>query len=200
MAEELRWLGDAPRAGERTRALVTLGALVAAGTAIRFLGLGAQSFAYDEAFATEFSRAPALDLATGLVRDLGNPPLHPILLGFWAGLFGTGDVALRSFSALVGALAIPVLWLVARRLVPSGVALLATLLFAVSPLHVTLAQEARAFALVTLLGLLSVHALLRAVDQPRSTSRWLLYAIFTFGALYAHYYAVFLVLSHLLLL
>jgi mannosyltransferase len=200
MAEELQWLGVGPRAGERTRALATLSAFVALGATLRFVGLGEQSFWYDEAFSAELARAPALDLATGLVRDLGNPPLHPILLGLWSQVFGSGDVALRAFSALAGALAIPVLWLVAKRLVPSGAALLATFLFAISPLHVGLAQEARAFSLVTLLGLLSVHALLRAVDRPRSTGRWLLYAIFTFGALYAHYYALFLVLSHLLLL
>jgi mannosyltransferase len=199
MAEELHWPG-VPRVGERTRVLTVLSVLVAAGAAIRFAGLGTQSFWYDEAFSAELARAPALDLATGLVRDLGNPPLHPILLGFWSHLFGTSDVALRAPSAIAGALAIPVLWLVAKRLVPAGAALLATFLFAISPLHVALAQEARAFALVTLLGLLSVHALLRAIDRPRSTARWLLYALFTFGALYAHYYALFLVLSHLLLL
>lgn len=199
MAEELHWPG-VPQIRERTRGLATLAVLVAGGTAIRFAGLGAQSFWYDEAFSAELAHAPALDLATGLVRDLGNPPLHPILLGLWSHLFGTGDVALRAPSAIAGALAIPVLWLVAKRLVPAGAALLATFLFAISPLHVALAQEARAFALVNLLGLLSVHALLRAIDRPRSTGRWLLYAVFTFGALYAHYYALFLVLSHLLLL
>lgn len=200
MAEELHWSGVGPQVGHQSRALATLAILVAGGTAIRFYGLGTQSFWYDEAFAAELARAPAMDLATGLVRDLGNPPLYPILLGVWSSVFGTSDVALRAFSALAGALAIPVLWMVAKRLAPSGAALLATFLFAISPLHVALAQEARGFALVTLLGLLSVLALLRAVDQPRSTGRWMVYALFTFGALYAHYYAVFLVLSHLLLL
>lgn len=200
MTHELRWPGVEPRAREGARAWATLALVIGGGVALRFFGLGTQSFWYDEAFSAELARAPALDLATGLVRDLGNPPLHPILLGLWARAFGDGDAALRAFSALAGALSLPVLWAVARRLVPAGAALLATFLFAISPLHVALAQEARAFALVTLLGLLSVLALLRAVDQPRSTVRWLLYALCTFGALYAHYYALFLVLSHLLLL
>ena len=73
-----------------------VGAIVVAGLVLRFLRLAAQSFWYDEAVSAKLSAAPAWDLLTGRVRDLGNPPLHNLLLHGWAQLFGPGDVALRA--------------------------------------------------------------------------------------------------------
>ena len=51
-----------------------------AGAVLRVLRLGTQSFWYDEAVSAKLSSAPAWDLVTGRVRDLGNPLLHNLVL------------------------------------------------------------------------------------------------------------------------
>ena len=112
-------------------------ALTIAGGVLRGAALGHQSFWYDESVSGDLARAPLWDLLTGQVRDLGNPPLHPVLLRLWSLAFGDGDVALRSFSAVVGVLTIPVLFVVARRLAGVEVALVATAILALSPVHVS---------------------------------------------------------------
>jgi mannosyltransferase len=192
--------GVAGVASAVTGVTAAVAAVTCVGVALRFVRLDAQSFWYDEAFSAVLAQAGWWELLTGRIRDLGNPPLHPLLLKLWSLAFGSSDAALRGFSAAAGSASIPLAYLVARRVAGARPALLAAGLLAVSPFHVYLGQEARAFALVTLLGVASVHALLRAVDAPRSAGRWVVYAALTFAALYAHYVALFLVPAQLALL
>src|SRR5436190_20055625 len=71
-------------------------------------------------------------------------------------------------------------------------ALLAGLLAACSPLLVWYSQEARAYALLVLLGSLSVLLMLRALERP-SGARLAAWAVVAALALCSHYFAVFLV-------
>lgn len=195
-------VGAGPRtSGARSRVPLALLAITATAAALRFAALGAESFWYDEAVSAALARAPLADLLRGEVRDLGNPPLYPAVLHLWSALAGTSDAALRALSATAGLFAVPLAFAVARRLTSdAGVALGAAALLAVSPFHVVLGQEARTFALVTLLGLVALWTLLAAADQPRRPARWALHAAAVFGALYAHYFALFLVPACLLVL
>jgi hypothetical protein len=168
-------------------------ALVAA--VLRFGALGAQSFWYDEAVTAVLARGALTDLASGRVRDLGNPPLLPILLHGWSRLFGQSDAALRSLSALAGVLCVPVLFSVGRRVAGEKAGLLAAALLAVDPFQVALGQEARVFALATLLALLTVETLQRALERPGSLGAWGAYGVSAFALAYAHYYGFFLLLG-----
>jgi uncharacterized membrane protein len=172
-------------------------ALFAAGAMLRFLLLAHQSFWYDETVSAALSKAPLWDIVTGKVHDLGNPPLHFVLLHLWGGLFGTSEAALRSLSALAAAISIPVLYDVARRLTGPAIAATATALFAFSPLQIYFAQEARTYTLVTLLVLTATNLLLRLVENPRRPALWVAYAVTTFLSMYAHYFAAFVILAQL---
>lgn len=182
---------------ERALRLVPLAAVVLVGAVLRLLLLDHQSFWYDEAVSAELAGAKALDLVSGRVRDLGNPPLHAALLRAWSFVFGTGDAALRGLSVAAGVASIPLLHVVARHLAGRRAALVAATLFALSPVHVYFAQEARAYALVTMLCLGSFALLLRACRAPSRPGAWVAYAACTFLALYTHYFAVFVVLAQI---
>jgi 4-amino-4-deoxy-L-arabinose transferase-like glycosyltransferase len=199
-AGEVRLRAEGIRRREAAAALGGVAAITALAAIVRLVGLGSESFWYDEAFSAEIAARPAWALFSGIARDLGNPPLHPLLLHVWALAFGGSDASLRALSAAAGILTIPLVWLVGRRLASERAALLAAALLAASPLHVELSQEARAYALATLLGLASVLALLRAAERPRSHWRWVVYGAAVFGSLYAHYFAIFLLPGHLALL
>jgi 4-amino-4-deoxy-L-arabinose transferase-like glycosyltransferase len=172
-----------------------LAAIVLAGVALRFAALGHQSFFYDEAVSARLAQEPLVDLLLGRARDRGNPPLHLVLLHLWMSVFGSGDGAVRAFSAAVGSAAIPLVHSVARRLAGPRVALAAAALFAISPFHVYFAQEARTFALATLLALISTWFLLRAVDDPGDRGAWVGFGAMAFLLMYAHYFDAFFVLS-----
>ena len=98
----------------------------------------------------------------------------------WSRPFGIGEVGLRSLSALIGTLTVPVAYVVGAQLVSRRSGLAAAALVAVSPLLVYYSQEARPYALAILLGGLSVGLFARALEaaspspRPRSLAAALL--------------------------
>jgi mannosyltransferase len=170
--------------------------IVAAGALLRFAMLGHQSFWYDEVVSANIAGASLADIVTGRARDLGNPPLHALYLHAWQHLFGASDVALRASSALVSVASIPAIYSVGKRLLDDRIALCAAAIFALSPVQVYFAQETRTYALVTLLCLLATDLLLRALDGKKWA--WGAYVVAVFLAMYAHYFAAFVIFAHIL--
>jgi mannosyltransferase len=118
-----------------------------------------------------------------------SPPLFFVLA--WA-THSIGDPAesLRLVSLVAGVAAIPLtyalgVWTVGRRAAVLGAGLVA-----VSPFLVFYSTQARAYALVLVLDLLSTLCLLRALEG-RQTRWWIAYAACSCAAVYAHYTAVF---------
>lgn len=113
-------------------------------------------------------------------------PLYFTLTRLWAEIFGDSIGAIRSLSAAVSLLAFPALWWLCLELFRSpAVAWLAVGLFAVSPLQVLYAQEARPYSLWAVTILVSSAVLLWAmrVKQPLS---WAVYALSVALGLYTH--------------
>jgi len=72
---------------------------------LRFRGLAAAEFWYDEAFSALLVRKNWGEMWALIAQDV-HPPLYYIGLKLWAGVFGYADFALRSFSAVFGVLLI----------------------------------------------------------------------------------------------
>ncbi len=172
--------------------------LMAAG--LRFSALTRQSFWYDEAISVELARNGLLDLLSGRVRDLGNPPLYPALLHLWTSLFGHGDASVRALSALFGTATVPVTLALARRIFPAPAAFLGATLLALAPFHLQMAQEARAYTLLSFLGACAGLAVVTAIRDPR---RWLPFVglgVSTGLMALTHYFGFFLALAQALYL
>jgi mannosyltransferase len=176
----------------RARHLQALVGLAALAAALRFSTLGVQSFWFDEAVTV---RLVELDLRAMLERipdSESTPPLYYLLAFGWGKLFGTGEAGLRSLSALLGTVTVPVAYAAARALVSQRAGMVAAALAAVNPFLVWYSQEARAYALLVLLGALSFLFFAHARRDPSGRALWL-WALFSALALTAHYFAVFLV-------
>ena len=101
---------------------------------------------------------------------------------------------MRLLSVALGTLTVPITYLLAVRMLHSNRgALFTALLVAISPVAVYFSREARMYALLTLLGVLSLWLLLQALDRGRWW--WLLYAAVTLLALYTHYIAFAVILA-----
>jgi hypothetical protein len=119
-----------------------------------------------------------------------SPPLYYLLLAGWTRLAGTGDPALHLFSVACALATLAVVWLLARRLGTNRDALMAGLLFAVAPVSLYYAVEARMYALLWLASSLTVWLTLRLSDRGgRGTlAAWTLVAA---GGLLTHYFYAF---------
>ncbi|MGI8556809.1 MAG: glycosyltransferase family 39 protein [Solirubrobacteraceae bacterium] len=171
------------------RALIVIMVLAAA---LRLPTLALQSYWYDEAATVVVVKGSLGHLVHVLPDMEGNPPLYYVLAWGWSHIFGHGEVALRSLSALAGLGLVPVSFALGRRL--SGqtrAGLAAALLVACAPFLVWFSQEARAYSLMALLVALALLFLLE-----RRVRLWALLSVL---ALATHYFAALFVLPMALL-
>lgn len=169
-----------------------LGAIIVLGIVVRFTTLNEQSFWFDEATTWGIVDHGLGHVLSTVPRTESTPPTYYVLLWLWSRAFGTGEVGLRSFSALCSTLTIPVVWIIGRRLVSNRVGLIAALLTSVNALLFWYAQEARSYSLLLLLSAVALLAFVHALQSP-TTERLALWGLASALALAAHYYAAVMV-------
>ena len=176
------------------RWLYALVALTAVGAIVRFATLGVQSYDHDEAVTAAGVLHPSLfSTLSEVVHGERSPPLYYVLAWLWSRPFGTGEVGLRSLSALLGTLAIPLTYLAAAALTRrGGVALIAAALVALNPYLVWYSQEARSYALMVLFATAALYYFARSLDDSSARSLGL-WALASALAVCSHYFAAFLI-------
>ncbi len=171
------------------------------GLALRLVQLEFQPLWWDEGYSVWFATESLGRMASLTALDI-HPPLYYALLHGWIDVLGPTPAALRLFSAVIGALAIPLCYWSGKQLFSLRVGLVAASLLAVSPFHVYYSQEVRMYGLmalfsVTLLGVW--WRVLRGSEghAPRGSRQadtgWLVaYVILATAILYTQYYGAFL--------
>ena len=127
-----------------------------------------------------------------------SPPLYYWLLYLWIQIADSSEEGLRLLSALSGTLCVlTVIWAGAEVFTPR-VGLWSGAFAAVAPMHIYYSQEARAYALLTFLLVLTYVLLWRAMQRDTWAS-WMLVAAAALAALYSHYFAVLALLPTIVL-
>lgn len=159
---------DAPESGrwwpERRSEWLVPGFIVLIGAIARLYRIGLDSFWLDETASAWFASRPLAE-QWGLIPFYEpHPPLYYTLLWLWSQLFGTGEVALRSLSAIASMLTLPVAYGIGRLALPGKggkfVGPVAALLLALFPTQIFYAQETRAYALLALVVAILLLSLL----------------------------------------
>jgi mannosyltransferase len=162
-----------PRSTRDTRRAIPtylpLLAVVALGCSLRFYQIGGEGLWIDEAFSIWLARRPWGEMVRWVASVDQHPPLYYALLHAWIQILGDAEASARALSALFGALTLPVVYLLGRRLVEGEVGLVGAMILAVSPFHVRFAQEARMYTLLTLSGSLSLYAFISLMDGSNRT-------------------------------
>ncbi|ADB53910.1 glycosyltransferase family 39 protein [Conexibacter woesei] len=169
---------------------LALAAIVLLAAALRFPTLATQSVWFDEAATWELTRLPFGEMLSALPDRESNPPLYYVLEWLWTRAFGDGAWGLRSLSAVLGTLVVPVAYGIGHRIGGPRAGLATAALIAVNPLLVWFSQEARSYELVVLLSAWSLLLFLRSLDddRPRVLAWW---AAASALALCSHYFAAF---------
>jgi mannosyltransferase len=166
--------------------------VVGVGAVLRFATLGAQSYWFDEAQAAHEFHLSLGSMLSSMVGHETNPPLYFVLGWLWAQVFGTGEVGLRSLSAVAGTAVVLLAYLCGRELVSRRAGLLAGALAALSPFMIWYSQEAREYMLLAALCGASLLFFARAWRDPSSRNiAW--WAAFSALAVLTHFFAGFLV-------
>ncbi len=177
--------------------LAVLIALLLLGAALRFYQLGLQSLWLDEAASVAFASGDLDYIMRFTFSKEPNPPLYYIVLHYWMDLFGDCEVSVRFPSALAGSLSLPIVWLIGRRLFGRTAGLAACFAMVISPFHIWLSQEARAFALLTLMVLWAAFSLHEAARLD-SSRWWLSFFLASLMAMYLHLFGFIAIVSIIL--
>jgi mannosyltransferase len=141
--------------------LIVVVGLTLVGLVLRVYCLGDSGLWRDEAQAVFISdKAFPFGIIDALRND-GHPCLYYFIMHFWVLLFGRGEWSVRLLPALCGALTVPLVFHLGRRLFDVKTALVATFVAALLPLHVLYSRTGRMYSLVPLLSTLSMLLLWR---------------------------------------
>ena len=141
----------------------------------------------DEAVSLQHARTtdwPAL--VESLARNEGMPPLYFFGLQVWRKGFGESELALRFPSIWLGVVAIALMAPLAQRTFHRDVSWLGAAIMAVSPIHITLSQWARPYALALCLTL-CLLLLAQELGKRPGWRAWVLFCLIAIAAMYTLY-------------
>ena len=162
------------------------------GMAFRLYDLDGGSLAQDEIFTAasvqmKLSSVVAL-MASGKLGAGTDAPLMYMVTHLFVVLFGSSDFIIRLQALLFGSLSILLAYKLGEILWTRGVGLIGAFLLAVNAYHIRYSQEARHYALMVFLALLSLIFLLKAL-QKNEKGLWIGFVVCTSLSLYNHYFA-----------
>jgi len=170
--------------------------ITASATALRLYRLDAKGLWVDEIFTAIFASADN-DLAATVRKPLSSPiptpPLWFFITHFFVKALGSSDAIVRLPSVIAGVLGVLVIYKVGEMLFDRTIGLISAFLLAISPMHLHHSQEARFYAGIVLLSLLTLYFLYRGVNSNEK-KWWAGFTIATLANLYTHLTA-FLVLT-----
>jgi mannosyltransferase len=153
----------------------------------------------DEALTVAIARRPLGQLRHLLEHD-GSPPVFYVLLHFWIKVLGSGKLAVRSLSGVIGVATLPAAYYVGRRVGGHDrargqwIGWAAVLIVATSPYAFRYSTEVRMYQLAALLVLLGYLAVANALEQP--TIKWLAaVAVVTAALLYTTYWTFYVLIA-----
>jgi mannosyltransferase len=172
----------------KTLNLVSLSAIIAIGGCLRVAHLGEKSYSWLELCTVRICRLPFSSFWALLWQFEANMSFYYLLVRVWIN-FGDGEAWMRLLSAIFAIASIPVIYAVGKQVSGQSTGLAAALLLSINAAHVAYAQEARSYALLILLCLLSLLFFLRIPEYGAGNS--FAYVLVSTLAIYAQFFAVF---------
>jgi mannosyltransferase len=176
----------------RVAAPLGIGLLLAVSVLLRTRQLDV-GFWIDEGLSVGIADRPLGDIP-GVLRQDGSPPLYYLLLSLWMDVAGSTERSVHGLSVVFGVLCVPVAFWAGWTLFGRRTAWVAALLAAVNPFLTQYAQEGRMYALVALLGLVSLTCWLQAFTTDADAVRRgpaIGFAVSFAAMLYTHNWALF---------
>lgn len=183
--------------GGSTLLMVALVCLIA--LALRLHLLGTLSITIDESDSIFFARASWREFLSAIRH--GEPSmtmtLFFLLLRGWIHL-GDSEFVLRCLPVLFGVATIPAVYQLGSRFLSKTAGLTGAALLAAHSCHIRFSQQLRSYSMLSFFLVLSTYFFLAAIESPRRKEIWVGYVIASALAVYAHPYAVLVLIPQCL--
>ena len=171
-------------------------ALISITALFRFYKIEDASLWVDEAFSIFYAQQPISNIIERATQGV-NPPFYNILLHYWIKLFGISEYAVRSLSAIFSILSTFLIFQLARKYLNIQTAIFSAGLLLVSSMHQYYAHEARGFAMISFLCLVSFISYFSLFEKSKRINAIIL-ALSNILLLYSHLITGFLILGQLI--
>lgn len=165
--------------------------IVLLGSRFAFAGKSTRLDEAQSLWQTNHSYGALLDI----VAEDVHVPLYHVVLRTWRLVLGPDIQTARHLSLIFLLASIPVFYLVARKVLSTGWALFAVVVFSSSPFLQWYGNEARMYTMLVLVTLLSQYFFLRIVQAERSSAVWAAYAATAVVGAYVHYFFLFVLVT-----
>lgn len=170
--------------------------IILLGLFLRIYNLNSESLWSDEGYSINEAKFSIHEIISHMGYN-PNPPLYLITLHFWINLFGDSAFSVRFLSFIFSSISLVLLFLLTKRIFDKKTAVFSTLILSLSTFHIYYAQEARSYALFSMLGLLSYYSFYKFNDWS-SKRNILYYLISTTLMIYTHVFGIFIMLSQVI--
>lgn len=164
--------------------------IVLFGLFLRLINLGAEPYWADEILSLDIVKH--FNNLGGLINYLKlieiHPPLYYLMLHYWIGWFGTGELAVRLLSLLFGLGIIFFTYVVGKKMFSQlpKFGLWAAFIVAILPFQINFSEEARPYITYCFFGLLNIFGLWGWLKEHKV--KWfVLYIVSSILGLYLHY-------------
>jgi uncharacterized membrane protein len=168
-------------------------AILVLGFFLRIYGLDSESLWLDEGHSIDLARLEPSQMLETLSKDV-HAPLYFLILHYWINLFGEAEFTLRFLSVIFGFFAIFMMYKVGSLIYDKRTGILSSLTLALSPFHIYFSQEARPYALVALLTLLSMYFFIKILEK-RTIWNSIGYIVASILLMYTHVFGLFIIIS-----
>lgn len=169
-----------------------LSTIVTVGALIRFYGLGEASYWVDEIYSVTVRGSMPLEQLFTAAEP--HPPLYYLLLKFWMEIFGQGEFAVRTLSALFGVGSILGIYFLCKKLFDRSGGYIGATLMALSTFNLHVSQTARMYAPLTFFTVVTSYYLIRVLNDGGYLNSTL-YGLSVVGLLFTHLFGGFVVLA-----
>lgn len=161
------------------------------GVSLRLYLLGDKNFSFDETFypAERINRLPFWEVE---INGIPYPPLWSAFT-YWTTGYTLNETWLRLPSALFGILTIIFVYLTIGLVYNKNVALLSSLLLAVSPLGIYVSQDLKPYSFLSFVFILSFYFFIKVLKEDKPIN-WIFFVLTAASTLYTHWYMFFYLL------
>ena len=152
-------------------------AIIFLGSFLRLYNISEESFWIDEgATALAIKKYNLLEISDNIYKEnkilpgyylAGDLPIYYFSLESWSTLFGISELSLRSFSAVFGILSLILIFYLTNLIFNKKIALLSTFFSAINLTLILYSQEARVYAFILFLSLLSIILLIKYLKEGK---------------------------------